>query len=120
MVANVALARVFAAFESGAEAAAQTWTVVGIVQDGLGGGVEVVGGIWVIFVSVAALRAKAVIPRAINVLGLVVGICGVVTIVPALSDFGATFGLLQIVWFAGIGAVLLRADDTQPIVGADV
>lgn len=120
MVANVGLARVSAAYEAGAESAAQTWTVVGIVQDGLGGGVEVVGGIWVIFVSLAALRAKAVIPKAVNVLGLVVGICGIVTIVPALSDIGALFGLLQIVWFVGIGAVLLRAKDTRRVVAADV
>ena len=120
MVANVGLARVSTAYEAGAEAAAQMWTVIGIVQDGLGGGVEVVGGIWVICISVAAIRARAVLPNPINVLGLAIGICGVVTIVPALSDVGAIFGLLQIVWFAGIGAVLLRAKDARKIVGAEV
>ena len=44
----------------------------------------------------------------------------VVTIVPALSEMGAIFGLLQIVWFVGIGVVLLRANNAQQIVAADI
>jgi uncharacterized membrane protein (DUF485 family) len=115
MVANVGLAWASGVYETSAEAAAQTWTVIGIVQDGIGGGVEVVGGIWVICISVAALRAGAILPKPINLLGLVVGICGAVTIVPALSDMGTIFGLLQIVWFVGIGVVLLRANGAQQV-----
>jgi hypothetical protein len=115
MVANVGLAWISEAYESGAEAAAQTWTVIGIVQDGIGGGVEVVGGIWVLCISVAALRAQAILPKLINLLGLVVGVCGAVTIVPALREMGAVFGLLQIVWFVGVGVVLLRANDAEYI-----
>ncbi len=113
MVANVGLTWVSKAYASGAEAAAQTWTVIGIVQDGMGGGVEVVGGIWVLCISIAALGARAVLPKPINLIGLVVGVCGVVTIVPALGELGAIFGLLQIVWFIGVGVVLLRANDAQ-------
>ncbi|GAB3284840.1 DUF4386 family protein [Parahaliea aestuarii] len=120
MVANVGLAWVSEAYASGAEAAAQTWTVVAIVQDGIGGGVEVVGGIWVLCISAAALRVRTILPKPINLLGLVVGVCGVVTIVPVLSDMGAMFGLLQIVWFFGVGVVLLRAKDTQQVVAANV
>ncbi len=120
MVANVGLAWVAQAYGAGAEAAAQTWTVIGIVQDGIGGGVELVGGIWVLGISVASLRARAVLPKPVNLLGLVVGVCGVVTIVPALSDMGAVFGLLQIVWFVGVGVVLLRANDAQQFVAAGV
>lgn len=113
MVANVGLAWVSKTFESGPEAVAQTWTTIGIVQDGIGGGVEVVGGIWVLLISVASLQARALLPKAINLLGLVVGICGTVTIVPALGEMGAIFGLLQIVWFVGVGVVLLRENNSQ-------
>lgn len=120
MVANIGLAWVSGAYESGAETAAHIWNVIGIVQDGIGGGVEVVGGIWVLCISVAALRARAVLPKPINLLGLVVGVCGVATIVPVLSELGAIFGLLQIVWFVGIGVVLLRANDAQRVVAADI
>ena len=111
MVANVGLDWVSSAYETGAQAAAQTWTVIGIVQDGIGGGVEVVGGLWVLILSVASLRARAVLPRPVNLIGLVVGVCGCATIVPALGDLGAVFGLLQIVWFIAVGVVLLRAKD---------
>ena len=51
MVANVGLAWASEVYGAGAEAAAQTWTAIGIIQDGIGGGVEVVGGIWVLGVS---------------------------------------------------------------------
>ncbi len=120
MLASVGLAWVSNAYEAGAEAAAQTWTVIGIVQDGIGGGVEVVGGLWVLCISVAALRSRAFLPKPINLLGLVVGACGVITIVPALKELGAIFGLLQIVWFVGVGCVLLRAKDAQQIAAGDV
>jgi hypothetical protein len=113
MVANVGLAWVSSAYESAPEAAAQAWMVIGVVQNGIGGGVEVVGGLWVLLVSAASLRGRAVLPRAINLLGLVIGGCGIVTIIPALSDMGAVFGILQIVWFVGVGVVLLRTKDAQ-------
>ncbi len=120
MVANVGLAWVAKAYESGAEAASQTWTVLGIVQDGIGGGVELVGGLWVLCISVAALRARSVLPKPVNLLGLVVGVCGTVTIIPALSEFGAIFGLLQIVWFVAVGIVLLGANNVQQGAAGDI
>lgn len=113
MISNVGLAWVSKAYAAGAEAAAHTWTVIGVVQDGIGGGVEIVGGVWVLGISVAALRARAVLTKPVNLLGLVVGVCGIVTILPALADMGAVFGLLQIVWFVAVGVVLLRARDVQ-------
>lgn len=120
MISNVGLSWVSEAYKSGPEAAAQSWAVIGIVQDGIGGGVEVVGGLWVLLVSVASLQARAVLPKTINLLGLVVGVCGAVTIVPALSELGAVFGLLQIAWFVGVGIVLLRANDAQQIAADNV
>ena len=119
MVSNVGLSWVSQAYDAGPEAAAQSWAVIGVVQDGIGGGVEVVGGLWVLLVSVASLNARAVLPTTINLLGLAVGVCGVVTIVPPLADLGAVFGLLQIAWFVGVGIVLLRANGVQQIAAAD-
>lgn len=43
-----------------------TWTTLGVVQKGLGGGVEVVGGLWALLVSVAAWHAW---PRALGCSG---------------------------------------------------
>ena len=53
------------------------------VPEALVGRVEVVGGIWILLVTWAALLAGR-LPRALNYLGVVVGVAGVFTVVPAL------------------------------------
>ena len=73
---------------------------------GLGGGNEIVGGLWVLLVSWIALRD--VLPKALNYLGMIVGVAGIVTLVPALTEVGAIFGLGIIVWYIWVGIVLLR------------
>ena len=77
------------------------------MQNGLGGGNEIAGGVWVLLVSLAALRTSA-LPTAMNYLGAVSGVAGLVTIIPSLEAVGAIFGLGLIVWFVWLGAVLLR------------
>lgn len=113
MVANVGLEVVSDLYVESAAEAARSWATIGAVQDGLGGGVELVGGLWVLLLSQAALRDGTIIPRPVSFLGLVVGLSGIVTIVPALSAFGAVFGLTQILWFVAIGVVLLRLKPGQ-------
>jgi hypothetical protein len=54
-----------------------------------------------------ALRAGE-LPKALNYLGLEISAAGIITVVPALGELGAVFGLLQIVWFAWMGIVMLR------------
>lgn len=119
MVAIVGLESVSAAYGNGAEAAAQTWAVIGIVQDGIGGGVEVVGGIWVLCVSIAALRSQKILPKPLNLLGLLVGVAGILTVVPGLTTLGAVFGIAQIIWFLGVGFVLFRTVDVRKSAAAD-
>lgn len=109
MVASVGLSAVSDAYSRSAEEAAQLWSSIGAVQDGLGGGVEIVGGIWVLLLSASSLRSRRLLPKVLNWIGMVVGVAGIATIIPALSGLGAVFGLTQIVWFVGVGAVLLRA-----------
>ncbi|MEM7612587.1 MAG: DUF4386 family protein [Pseudomonadota bacterium] len=107
MVASVGVSAMADMFTRSPEQAAAAWLVIGVIQDGLGGGVEVVGGIWVLLVSIAALRSS-VLPAAINWLGIVVGVAGIATVVPALTVLGAVFGLSQIIWFVAVGIALLR------------
>lgn len=88
--------------------ATSTWSSVSIVQDALGGGIEVVGAAWVLAVSAAGLRART-IGRGLGVLGLAIGAAGVATLVPALAEATtALFGIGFIVWFVWIGVVMLR------------
>lgn len=120
MVASIGVSAISEAYARNAEEAANSWSIIGTIQDGLGGGVEVVGGIWVLLVSISSILSGTLFPKALNWIGLVVGIAGIATVVPALSGLGAVFGLTQIIWFVGVGVVLLRVDDAQQSTAADV
>ena len=87
--------------------AATVWAAISVVQDALGGGSEVVGGVWVLLMSVFAMSTRQ-LPRALSLLGIIIGLTGILSILPLLSDLVDVFGLGQIVWFAWVGVVLLR------------
>jgi prepilin signal peptidase PulO-like enzyme (type II secretory pathway) len=70
-------------------------------------GGEIIGGVWILLLSAAALRTK-VFPVALNWLGVGIGIAGILSLAPALNGLAVVFGLLQIVWFAWLGIVMLR------------
>jgi hypothetical protein len=88
--------------------AASVWVGLKAVEEGLGGGVELPGGLWVLLVSWAALRGGG-LPKALNFLGVVIGLAGLLTLVPSLDVFEAVFGLGFIVWFLWAGIALLRS-----------
>jgi hypothetical protein len=108
MIFNIGTGVVVDLYSTDPTQAATVWLAIDAVFNGLGGGVEILGGLWVLLVSWAALRAGD-LPRALNYLGLVVGGAGILTIVPALGEPGGImFGLGQIVWFVWLGMVMLR------------
>jgi hypothetical protein len=107
MIANVALGTIADLQDMNAEVALPTWAAVDTVQDGLGGGVELVGGLWVLLVSIGGL-VTASLPRALGRLGVIAGAAGVATVFPTLEAAGAAFGLALIVWFAWTGVHLVR------------
>lgn len=109
MISNVGIGVVADLAETDPEQAESVWSSIDAVTNGLGGGNEIVGGLWVLLVSVAALRIDA-LPRGLNVVGIVSAVAGLVTVIPGLEDVGMVFGLGLIVWFAWVGAVLLRSD----------
>lgn len=88
-------------------AAGNLWQSVAVFQDALGGGSEIVGGLWMLLVSLAVLRSMA-LPRLLGWFGAGIGIAGVLSLVPGLESLVEVFGLAQILWFAAIGIVLLR------------
>jgi len=115
MVANIATGVVVDLYGTDPTQAATVWLAVSPVIDGLGGGNEIVGGIWTLLVSVVALRARA-LHRALNYVGLVVGTAGILSAIPALGEVGGgIFGLTQIVWFIGLGILLLRASRREAV-----
>jgi hypothetical protein len=88
--------------------AVMAWTVLESVEVGITSGNELVGSLWVLLLSVAALRTGQ-LSRALNILGVVLGVAGMLTIVPALYDSTVmVFGPGMIVWSIWLGVVLLR------------
>lgn len=89
------------------------WSALDSVQNGLGGGTEIVGGLWVLLISAVALQAGA-LPRALSCLGIVAGVAGLVTVIPGLESIGAVFGLGLIAWFVWVGISMLRSESSRP------
>jgi hypothetical protein len=107
MVSNIAIGTVADLYDTDPARAETVWSALDSVQNGLGGGNEIAGGIWVLLVSWAALKT-ATLPRTLNYLGLAAGIAGLITVIPALEAVGAVFGIGLIVWFVWIGVILVQ------------
>jgi hypothetical protein len=89
--------------------AQQAWQAIEPVAMALGGaGGELLGGTWVLLLSLAALRTHA-LARTVCWLGLVIGVLGITSVVPPLHAAAIAFGVLQIFWFLCIAWILLRA-----------
>lgn len=111
MIANAGIAPVLALYAQDPAQAALTWQGFETVASGLGNGNgEILGGVWTLLVSLAALRGGS-LPKFLNFLGLLVGVVGIASLLPGLTDLTGLFGLGQIVWFVWLGIVLLRKDD---------
>ncbi|MEM9656363.1 MAG: DUF4386 family protein [Actinomycetota bacterium] len=114
MIYNIGYPAVVDLAETDPAQAEAVWSSIAAIADGLGGGNELVGGMWVLLVSLAAWSTKA-LPRALNALGIISATAGLVTLIPGLSDVGIVFGLGLIVWFAWVGIVLVRnTNDAAP------
>jgi hypothetical protein len=92
---------------SEASNAATSWHTIAVVSDGLGGGSELVGALWVLGASVIAHRSGR-LPTTLTFLGYFIAMAGILTVLPQLSVFQSVFGLAQIPWFGWIGMLLLR------------
>ncbi len=108
MVSNAGIAPSVSLYATDPAQAALTWQGFEAVASGLGNGNgEILGGVWTLLVSVVALRARG-LPKAQNILGLVVGAVGIISIFPVLTGLTGIFGLGQMIWFVWLGIVLLR------------
>ena len=107
MIANIGNSTVVALFSENQDQAVALWLAIITVQEALGGGNEIVGGLWVLLLSWAALRAGN-LPKMLNYIGVLIGLAGILTVVPAFAVLMDVFGLSQIVWFAWLGVVMLR------------
>jgi hypothetical protein len=96
-----------------AQAAAVWLTVETVASAVSGGGGEVPGGVWLLLTGWAALRSR-MLPRALSYLSLVLGVAGILTVVPPLEPAAFLFGVGLIVWWVWLGIVMLRSDPLIP------
>lgn len=83
--------------------------VVDTITIGLDHSDRFLGCLWVLLTSWAALRTGQ-LPKRLNILGIVIGVAGIVSsVAPALNALGYVFGVSVIVWWVGLGIVLLRS-----------
>lgn len=111
MVANIGMDTVVGLYGKDPAQAATAWLAIDSVVLGLGGGGgEILGGTWILLISWAALQARE-FPKALNYLGVLIGLVGLISVVPVLGELrGLIFGLGQIVWFVWLGIILLRSN----------
>ena len=114
MVANAGLATVITIYAKDPAQAALTWQGIESVVNGLGNGNgEILGGLLTLLVSLAAVRAGG-FPKGLNILGLLVGAVGIISLIPGLTNLMiGVFGLGQIIWFVWLGIVLLRNNPSK-------
>ncbi len=110
MVANAGLAAIAPLYPQDPAQAAVTWQGIETVANGLGNANgEILGGVWVLLLSLAALRTGE-LSRSLNIIGLGVGAVGIISLIPGLTNsLIGVFGLGQILWLIWLGIVLLRS-----------
>ena len=84
----------------------QSIAPIAMVLGGAGG--ELLGGLWVFLISLVANKSKG-LPKLLNWLGFLIGVSGLLSIIPLLHDVGMIFGILQIFWLIWLGIVLLKS-----------
>jgi hypothetical protein len=110
MVSNAGIAPVVALYTQDPARAALAWMEIETMASGLGNGNgEILGGLWALLVSWAAWRAGG-LPKGLNILGLLVGAVGIASLLPGLTALTGIFGIGQLVWYVGLGIVLLRGE----------
>lgn len=119
MISNIGITAVSDLADTDPEQAEALWSSISTITNGLGGGNELVGGMWILLVSVAAWATNA-LPKSLNALGIISAASGLITVIPGLEDVGIVFGLGLIIWFAWVGIVLVRTVDTPTAVASQI
>ena len=107
MVFNIGLRTVVQLHGKDPAQAATVWLAINSVFDGLERANVTLGGLWTLAVSWAALRAGE-FPKALNYLGVVIGVAGILSSFRALELLVFVFGVGGLVWFVWLAIVMLR------------
>ena len=76
------------------------------ITNALGGGIELIGGLWVLLLSISGLQRHC-LSKGLGLFGIAVGMLGVSTLYQGIPELKDAFGLSQIVWFVWMGVALI-------------
>jgi hypothetical protein len=108
MAALIGLDMTFRLVDSEPEQALALFNSRNLITEALGGGIELVGGLWVLLLSIAGLQQQR-FAKALHLLGLIVGSLGILTVLHTVPYLKDAFGITQLIWFIWLGISLLRA-----------
>jgi hypothetical protein len=112
MVWNYGMTTIVALAKTDPTRAGVVWQSVEPVSSALGGaGGEILGGLWILLVSVVVVRSGA-LPKLLGSFGVVIGVAGLSSVVPPLHDAAIVFGLMLIAWLVWLGAALVTTKAT--------
>ncbi|HET6352239.1 MAG TPA: DUF4386 family protein [Coriobacteriia bacterium] len=118
MVWNYGMTTVVSLAKTSPAQAQLVWHAMEPMSEALGGaGGELLGGLWILLLSVVALRTAA-LPKALGWFGVIMALAGLTSVVPPLHDAAILFGLAMIVWCAWLGIVMLRTKSMAPVAAA--
>lgn len=112
MVALIGLQMSFNLIESEPQQAVALYNTRNLLTEALDGGIELVGGLWVLLLSIAGLQQQR-FAKALHLLGLVVGSLGILTVLHTVPYLKDAFGISQLIWFICLGSSLLRTTDSN-------
>lgn len=107
MLANIGTHMVLELMGVNQELAISLWYTLQMLINGIGGGNELVGGIWLLLLGLS-YKADLIIERWLSVVAIVFGSVGLFTAVPIFTDLGEFFGIGSMVWFFVMGCYQLE------------
>lgn len=110
MIALTGLERAVRLLSTDPQLAVTLFHVQGLMTAALGGGIELVGGLWILLFSTAALQQAQ--HNTLHWVGMFSGCCAVLTLFPALPYLKEAFGLSQLLWLLWFGMVLLQQNQS--------
>jgi hypothetical protein len=107
MLASVGMGHIMEVHARDTEQAKTSWLVVQITVDALGGGNEIVGGLWILMTNLISIQ-QSILARWLSITGIVAGLAGILTLIPELEAMAVLFGLGCIAWFGGFSVALMN------------
>lgn len=107
MVALISMDMTLRLLDSSTEQALALHNSYQLLTNALGGGIELVGGLWALLLSLAGLKHH-ILPKSLHRLGIIVGSLGIATVLHTLPYLKDAFGITQFIWFIWLGVALLR------------